>query len=165
MYIVAQINKTRKASNATFFAKYTGLSLPTDCSIQQGNLQEDKNNKIVEYKKATNKGWRNQSSPLKIWYAVNKEKEFFIFREKTAIPNTQKLRKIRKWSNMWSSLIFTAVFGKEKSLEPFSFKAFSVVEATGLEAYQGILNPFIYKASSVCSPIVHQTFSLDLIFE
>ena len=117
MYIVAQINKTRKASNATFFAKYTGLSLPTDCSIQQGNLQEDKNNKIVEYKKATNKGWRNQSSPLKIWYAVNKEKEFFIFREKTAIPNTQKLRKIRKWSNMWASMIFTAVFGKEKSLE------------------------------------------------
>jgi hypothetical protein len=56
MYIVAQINKTRKTSNTTFFAKYTGLSLATDCSIQQGNLQEDKNNKIVEYKKATNKG-------------------------------------------------------------------------------------------------------------
>ena len=64
---------------------------------------------------------------------------------------------LAKWSNMWSSLIFTAVFGKEKSLKTFCFKTFSVVEATGLEAYQGILNPFIYKASSVCSPIVHQT--------
>ena len=30
-------------------------------------------------------------------------------------------------------MIFTAVFGKEKSLETFCFKAFSVVEATGLE--------------------------------
>ena len=34
---------------------------------------------------------------------------------------------------MWSSMIFTAVLGKEKSLETFCFKAFSVVEATGLE--------------------------------
>jgi len=58
---------------------------------------------------------------------------------------------------MWSSPIFTAIFGNEKSPETFCFKTFSVVEATGLEAYQGILNPFIYKAFSVCSPIVHQT--------
>ena len=71
---------------------------------------------------------------------------------------------LAKWSNMWSCMISTAVFEK-KALKPFCFKTFSVVEATGLEAYQGILNPFIYKASSVCSPIVHQTFSLDLIFE
>ena len=34
---------------------------------------------------------------------------------------------------MWSSMIFTAIFGKEKSLETFCFKTFSVVEATGLE--------------------------------
>jgi hypothetical protein len=35
---------------------------------------------------------------------------------------------------MWSNLKFAAVFGKEKSLETFCFKTFSVVEATGLEA-------------------------------
>ena len=40
---------------------------------------------------------------------------------------------LAKWSNMWSSLIFTAIFGKEKSPETFCFKTFSVVEATGLE--------------------------------
>ena len=40
---------------------------------------------------------------------------------------------LAKWSNMWSSSIFTAIFGKEKSLESFCFKTFSVVEATGLE--------------------------------
>jgi hypothetical protein len=62
-------------------------------------------------------------------------------------------------------MISTAVFGKEKSLEPFCFKTFSVVEATGLEAFQGSLNPFIFKAFSVCSPIVHQTFFIGLTFE
>ena len=66
-----------------------------------------------------------------ICYAVNKEKDFLFFCKKPAIPNTQKLRKIRKWSSM----IFTAVLGKKKALKPFCFKAFSVVEATGLEAY------------------------------
>ena len=55
--------------------------------------------------------------------------------------------------------------GKKKSLETFCFKTFSVVEATGLEAYQASLNPFIYKVSSVCSPIVHQTFFIELTFE
>ena len=60
-------------------------------------------------------------------------KGIFIFRKKTTTPSNQNTNKFRKWSNMWSCMIFTAVLGKEKSLEPFCFKAFSVVEATGLE--------------------------------
>ena len=60
-------------------------------------------------------------------------KEIFIFLQKTCYSKHTKTEKIRKWSNMWSCMIFTAVFGKEKSSETFCFKAFSVVEATGLE--------------------------------
>ena len=59
-----------------------------ECEDKLAELIKTMKAEIAELKKTTNKGWRNQSSPLKIWYAVNKEKEFFIFREKTAIPST-----------------------------------------------------------------------------
>ena len=60
-------------------------------------------------------------------------KGIFYFSRKNCRFNKIETEKIRKWSNMWSCMIFTAVFGKEKSLETFCFKTFSVVEATGLE--------------------------------
>ena len=59
-----------------------------ECEEKLAELIKTMKTEIAELKKVQNKGWRNQSSPLKIWYAVNKEKEFFIFREKTAIPST-----------------------------------------------------------------------------
>ena len=42
-------------------------------------------------------------------------------------------------------------------------KCFIVVEATGLEPNPDTLNPFIYKAFSVYSPIVRQIFPLSKI--
>jgi hypothetical protein len=48
---------------------------------------------------------RAKQHALTIGYAVNKEKEFFIFRKKSAIPSNQNTNKFRKWSNMWSRQI------------------------------------------------------------
>ena len=53
------------------------------CDEKLAELIKTMNAEIAELKKGQNKGWRNQSSPLKIWYAVNKEKGFFIFCKKT----------------------------------------------------------------------------------
>ena len=52
-----------------------------ECEEKLAELIKTMKTEIAELKKATLKGWRNQSSPLKIWYAVNKEKEVFFSRK------------------------------------------------------------------------------------
>ena len=64
-----------------------------ECEEKLAELIKMMKTEIAEFKKATNKGWRNQSSPLKIWYAVNKEKVFFIFLQKTYYSKHVKTEK------------------------------------------------------------------------